>query len=94
MLELVRCAGKNASNAPRACEGVLQFVYLSSGSVGFDSTSRKDDIADGVDAWIRTARVDQLSMIRTLLANKEVGNLATGREAGGEVFGVRDDRAR
>ena len=78
MLQLVRCAGKNASNTPRARECVLQFVNQSSGSVGFDSTSRKDEIADGVDAWIRTARVDQLSMIRTLLANEEVGNLATG----------------
>ena len=94
MLELVRCTGKNADNAPRAREGVLQFVYLSFGSVRFDSTSRKDNIADGVDAWVRTARVDELAMLRTLFASKKIGDLATCREAGGEFLGVRDDRAR
>ncbi len=93
MLQLVRCAEKNASNAPRAREGVLQFVDLTSGSVGFDSMSRKDDIADGVDAWVRTARVDELAMIRTLFANEKVGDLVTCREVGGKFLGVRDDRA-
>ena len=67
---------------------------MSSGSVGFDSTSRKDDIADRVDAWVRTAHVDELAMIRTLFANEKIGDLATCREAVGEFLGVRDDRAR
>jgi len=61
----------------------LQFVDLSFGCVGFDGTAREDDIADRVDAGIRTSGVNEFAMIRTLFTNKQICNLATCGEAGG-----------
>ena len=43
----------------------------------------EDDVADGVDARIRSTSIDELSMIGALLSDEQFSNLAARGEACG-----------
>ncbi len=83
MLELIRCTGKDSRNTPWSGECILKFVNITSGRIRFDCTASKDDVADGVDAWIGSPSIDELTMIGALLSDEQFSNLAARSEAGG-----------
>ena len=61
---------------PRFGESILKFVNIALCCIQFNCTAREDNVADGVDARIGLASIDELSMVGALLLDEQFSDLA------------------
>jgi hypothetical protein len=79
VFELVWCARKGSRYTPWSGESILKLVNVTSSRIWFYCAPCTDNIADGVNSRIRMTGINELAMVGTLFADKELSNLATSR---------------
>ena len=86
MFALVRSAFEGRDNLPGSSELVGQFVNTFFGCIRSNGTVGKYNVANGVQARIRTTGVDELAMVSAVFLEKQLGDFVKGRKTCGEVL--------